>query len=172
MSPLPELPSDSTSKGNALGPGCIPATQWSIFLFFLTNYLAHCLTIKSQPADSGREIAVSALLALFFPSTGILQALDSIFRRARFVKGDELQQALRAGALCMVTRKSKWIPQDGDKLSNVYFDGLVREDPFHDVYNGTGRGDLDNPFGEDQYEMTTGLLNDDMHLTNEDGPTE
>ena len=123
MTPVP------TNSTGGLGPDsstnfrCTPATPWEAFLFFVTNYFAHCLTIKTLPAETPWEIGLSSILSLFFPVAGVLRALDSIMRHARFTSKDELQQALRAGALCMVIRNENWLPKDGDQMPTYSISG-------------------------------------------------
>lgn len=46
---------------------CTRATPWSLFVFFLTNYVAHCATVKSYPAETGAGMAVAVAMALFIP---------------------------------------------------------------------------------------------------------
>jgi hypothetical protein len=96
---------------------CSPATPWSIFVFFATNYLAHCATVKNYPGSSELDIAVATALALFLPSSGITRALFSIVRRSRFKRNrNPLERAALAGALRMVVRNEKWIPMVGDRV--------------------------------------------------------
>ena len=103
---------------------CTAATPWSAFLFFLVNFLAHCATVKSHPAETAAGMAVAVTMALFIPSSGILRALDALFRHSRFSPGNELQKAARAGALCMVVRDEySWVPRDGDVLTDVTISG-------------------------------------------------
>jgi hypothetical protein len=86
-----------------------------MFIFFVSNYFAYCATVKTYPGASPVEIAVASALALFIPSSGIIKAIDSMLRRARFrKKRNPLEQAARAGALRMVVRNGHWLPQKGD----------------------------------------------------------
>ncbi len=98
---------------------CVPTTYKSILLFLLANYLAHAATVKSYPGDTALSSLLSATWALFFPSSGVIRAMSSLIRHARFTGGNELQNAIRAGALCMVVRSPLWRPHDGDQLNNV-----------------------------------------------------
>lgn len=51
---------------------CQPATFTDIAIFYLANYLAHCATVKMQPGENGLSSFVSTVLALFFPTSGII----------------------------------------------------------------------------------------------------
>jgi hypothetical protein len=74
---------------------CSSGNWTSITLFIITNYLAHCATVKSYPGDSRYNSSIASLFALFFPSFGVIRAMNAIIRRSRFVRG-ELAQAARA----------------------------------------------------------------------------
>lgn len=94
---------------------CTPAKWTSVLLFYVVNYLAHCATIKSYPAETPLETTSAILCALFLPSSGISRAMDSIVRRPRLRKGlSDLERACVAGALCMVVRGREWRPKPGD----------------------------------------------------------
>ena len=84
--------------------------QWSDYVvFFATNYLAHAFTLVTRPGQHPIETIVSALNALFVPSSGALYALRGLFLRAG-PRGNELERAARAGALCTVMKKSNMFP--------------------------------------------------------------
>ena len=142
MNPVP------TNSTGGLGPDsstnfrCTPATPWESFLFFVTNYFAHCLTIKTLPAETPWSIGHRYIQALFFPVAGVHRALDSIMRHARFTSKDELQQALRAGALCMVVRNKNWLPKDGDKMPTYSISGCDVS-KLKSKARGSGREDED-----------------------------
>jgi hypothetical protein len=103
-----------------VGLQCSTATPWSVFLFFASNYLAHCATVKLYPGSSTTDTAVAAILALFIPSLGIIRALFSIGRYTRFRKNrNSLERAAAAGALRMVVRTEDWTPQEGDRIRPV-----------------------------------------------------
>lgn len=107
---------------------CSTATPWSVFLFLASNYLAHCATVKMYPGSTPLDTGVATILALFIPSSGIIRALFSIGRYARFRrKRNSLERAAAAGALRMVVRTEEWTPQDGDHISPVLNDeGEIR----------------------------------------------
>lgn len=55
------------------------------------------------------------MLALFFPVSGLMRAVNAIVRFGRWGSSD-LEKACRAGALCMVVRANGWLPSDGQTL--------------------------------------------------------
>jgi hypothetical protein len=83
---------------------------------FVSNYVVHLFSLKSYPGESYKERAVAMVATLFYPSFGLLRAVDQI--RCGFAgniktlsrRQDELQQAQNAGALCMVVRSIDWRP--------------------------------------------------------------
>ncbi|KAF5870861.1 putative pogo transposable protein [Botrytis fragariae] len=122
------VPNSTTQHGND-HILCLPIAKnyWpsvaAVIIFFATNYLAHAATVKSSPGDDTLLQGCNALLALFFPMSGLLRALNAIVRlpiRAR----NELEKACKAGALCMVVRAPHWRPKPGQK----FYVGVVLED--------------------------------------------
>ncbi|ESZ91994.1 hypothetical protein SBOR_7609 [Sclerotinia borealis F-4128] len=115
------FPNSTTQHGNE-HILCLPITKdyWpsvaAIIIFFATNYLAHAATVKSSPGDDTLLQTCNALLALCFPMSGLLRALNA-FVRMPILARNELDKACRAGALCMVVRAPHWRPQIGQKLS-------------------------------------------------------
>jgi hypothetical protein len=83
---------------------CQPTTFSDIALFYLANYFAHCLTVKTLPGESALASLSGIVLALFFPTSGVVRAVNAIIRNARFGAKDEIHGAARAGALCMIIR--------------------------------------------------------------------
>ena len=118
----------STSSSNHADPNpvCVHASGATVATFFFANYLAHCATVKTFPGESPFELSIAILLALFFPSSGVIRAFDAILRRSRFTNANKLQRAAKAGALCMVVRGETWHPRPGD------------------ILRGKGRADEDN----------------------------
>src|SRR5690242_11214581 len=97
---------------------CSPATPWSIFIFFLSNYLSHCATVVLYPGFSPADTAVATVLALFLPSSGITRAMFAIARYSRFKrKRNALERAAAAGALRIVVRNALWTPMRVTALS-------------------------------------------------------
>jgi hypothetical protein len=121
MSPLPNSTIALNQFTNHGDPDlfCTPSTTISVLFFFLANFIAHCATVKSYPAETNVELVVAVILALFFPSSGVIRALDSILRSSRLLQTNEAQRAAKAGALCMVVRTDKWKPQPGDVIRDV-----------------------------------------------------
>ncbi|KAL2023481.1 hypothetical protein VTK56DRAFT_2477 [Thermocarpiscus australiensis] len=118
MAPLAESLADvnSVNHGNVNGQ-CTPGTPWSIFLFFASNYLAHCATVKMYPGSSAFDTLVATVVALFLPCSGIIRALFSIGRHGRFRRNrNPLERAAAAGALRMVVRNQRWEPCEGDHI--------------------------------------------------------
>jgi hypothetical protein len=115
-----QVPNSTTQHGNA-HILCFPITKdyWpsvaAITLFFATNYLAHAATVKSSPGDNSLVQACNAILALFFPMSGLLRALNAIIRSPKSAR-NEVDKACRAGALCMVVRAPHWRPKPGQEL--------------------------------------------------------
>ncbi|OCL11883.1 hypothetical protein AOQ84DRAFT_286308 [Glonium stellatum] len=108
------IPINQTNAGNSVldhfsnhgDPNlvCTPSTKVSIVLFLFTNYLAHCATVVSYPGETGRSSGISGVLALFFPASGIIKAMNALIRRPRLFGKNEVETATRAGALVMVVR--------------------------------------------------------------------
>lgn len=124
MSPLPNSTLALGSFTNHGEPGlfCTPSTTVSVLFFFLANFIAHCATVKSYPAETNAELLVAVILALFFPSSGVIRALDSILRSSRLRRTNDAQRAAKAGALCMVVRTLEWKPQRDDVIRDVIWD--------------------------------------------------
>lgn len=97
------LPPGTTDHGS---PGliCVPP-QWTDFIvFFATNYFAHAATVVGRPGQSTAETVTGIIAALFAPGSGALRTLRYFIVRPVAIRGDELQRAAAAGALCMVVR--------------------------------------------------------------------
>ncbi|KAH6971191.1 hypothetical protein BKA56DRAFT_495746 [Ilyonectria sp. MPI-CAGE-AT-0026] len=82
---------------------CWPASWKDIIVFYLANYIAHTATVVNEPGQSTLVTILSAALALFFPGVGIVKGVQAITSGA-FLADTELQQAARAGALCIVVK--------------------------------------------------------------------
>ncbi|KAK3302696.1 uncharacterized protein B0T15DRAFT_543660 [Chaetomium strumarium] len=96
---------------------CSPATSWAVFIFFASNYLSHCATVRTYPGSSQFDTLIATVLALFLPSYGITRALFSIVRHSRLKRHrNELERAAAAGALRMVVRNNDWKPVEGDRI--------------------------------------------------------
>lgn len=133
------IPINQTNAGNSVldhfsnhgDPNlvCTPSTKVSIVLFLFTNYLAHCATVVSYPGETGRSSGISGVLALFFPASGIIKAMNALIRRPRLFGKNEVETATRAGALVMVVRDEQWKPKAGDEVYDVKFKGSPHSPP-------------------------------------------
>ncbi|KAK5110772.1 hypothetical protein LTR85_000734 [Meristemomyces frigidus] len=98
---------------------CVAGSPWKeallVVVFFATNYFAHAATVKSTPGDTTTITVRNIVLAVVFPMSGLMRALNAIARMARF-GASEIENACRAGALCMVVRSSDWTPKEGDAV--------------------------------------------------------
>ena len=97
---------------------CTPSQWTDVATFFFANFITHAATVKSVPGEVTLLTALSVIFALFFPSSGIIKALNAIYQHAIFARtplnSTPLNTATRAGALCMVVRTSKWKARPGD----------------------------------------------------------
>lgn len=96
---------------------CVPSKWTDILIFYAVNYFAHAVTVKSLPGEKLEETAYYIAMALIYPYSGLLRGIEAITRRAAWCRGNELQQAARAGALCVVVRDKTWKPLDGQIVS-------------------------------------------------------
>jgi hypothetical protein len=114
------VPNGTTQHGNERIL-CLPITShyWpsisAVIIFFAANFLAHAATVKSSPGDATHVQACNAFLALLFPMSGLLRALNALLRYSRAAQ-TELYKACNAGALCMVVRDRHWRPEDSADL--------------------------------------------------------
>src|SRR5271170_5768216 len=91
----------STRSSQSSELSCGPSTWETVILFYLFNYAAHALTIKSVPGEQWYDTAIWMLAALLEPFSGIYRACAAIARGP--IPGEtDLQSALRAGALCQI----------------------------------------------------------------------
>ncbi|TGO20014.1 hypothetical protein BTUL_0001g00210 [Botrytis tulipae] len=142
-----KVPNSTTQHGND-HILCLPITRdyWpsvaAVIIFFATNYLAHAATVKSSPGDDTLLQGCNALLALFFPMSGLLRALNAIVRLPILAR-NELEKACRAGALCMVVRAPHWRPKPGQ----TFHVGVVLEDD-RDVEDTDPEGQFGHDFSQ------------------------
>jgi hypothetical protein len=64
----------------------------------------------------------NSVSSLFFPNRGVWEGARAIMMAAKFGKND-LQKALRAGALCVVVRPHLWQPKAGEEVAGCVFHG-------------------------------------------------
>ncbi len=104
---------------------CVPTKAYDVLLFFLSNYLAHAITVKLRPGASMRETLWLSLNALLHPAGGINTALESILAWSwrtsptfPFFKMDpgSLETAKRSGALVTAMRTVDWEPAPSDEV--------------------------------------------------------
>ncbi|TGZ82990.1 hypothetical protein EX30DRAFT_339238 [Ascodesmis nigricans] len=111
--------STTTNVNTTSTPNLSPVssqTQWiQLCIFFLTNYLLHLATVRSRPGDTNRAFVLDALLALLFPFSGAVRAVECILRAPIFQK-NELKRIARSEAFCAVVRDETWTPRKGDKV--------------------------------------------------------
>lgn len=102
---------------------CIHGPEWRTALyittFFATNYLAHAATVKASPGDRTLVGIYHIISALLLPMYGLIRAANAIARRHKW-RGSSLENACRAGALCMVVRVPGWMPAE-----NQCFDAFL-----------------------------------------------
>jgi hypothetical protein len=119
---------EGTSDHNGPNLLCTPSGWQDIIIFFLGNYLAHVATIISLPGESANSRIRVSLASLFFPVSALLRGLSTILTRASFGRTD-LQEAARAGALCMVVRNQDWRPGPGDIVADAYLEKTKKKSP-------------------------------------------
>lgn len=96
---------------------CTPTKWTDILLFYVVNYAAHAATVKSRPGEKKKDIIIAMLLAFICPYSGVIRGIEAISRHSILGKGNDLQKAARAAALCVVVRSNGWMPEDGQTLS-------------------------------------------------------
>jgi hypothetical protein len=92
---------------------CTPAGWMDIVLFFLANYVAHLATIRIEPGSTWGTSFITFLSCFFFPLYGLQNALNSILHGS-MIAPEQIQKAVRVGALCMVVEgnaRSGMIPR-------------------------------------------------------------
>lgn len=102
----------------------------NILSFVLGNYVAHAASTITLPGEKTKVVVFTVVLALMFPGAGIRRGLDAIVSHAR-TSPTSLEQAARAGALCMVVRNEKWRPRPGERVDDV----IIRR---KDSWNSSG----------------------------------
>lgn len=127
------LAPDNTTQHGDSHLICPPATRSNIVIFLLVNYFAHAATVVSRPGSSVYEMIVVIINALLCPGAGLLRGYNTCIRFipavwSRFCRyarakcgfdqdyispfQDDLDLALRGGALCTLVRGPKWRPID------------------------------------------------------------
>jgi hypothetical protein len=104
---------------------CIPATWSDLATYFLFNYIAHGATVVSYPGETAFYVLLSVVVAILFPTYGVIRALNPILRHPYLMAKNDLEMAAQSGALCMLVRSSSWKSQKGDNLTNA----LIKDSP-------------------------------------------
>ena len=88
------VPSDWTDHGIE-GLLCTPASWIDIVTFFFSNYIAHAFTPVKYPAETKAENIKVAVLALFYPSFGLVRAINKLtrFRSTPWDKRSDVEKA-------------------------------------------------------------------------------
>lgn len=78
--------------------------------------------MKSAPGEKSVHKLLDFASALLFPYSGISRGIEALFRHSVWSSKDDLQMAVRSGALCAVVRSGDWEPTGGMELNNVSID--------------------------------------------------
>jgi hypothetical protein len=98
---------------------CTPPKVTDFLAFYVANYAAHAATLLSRPGESFASITLSALCALFIPSSGSLRTIRYLLLMP--IRGkDELDKAARSEALCTIFRKYKATGARGDWYDKIF----------------------------------------------------
>lgn len=100
------VPEGTTNHGNPKLL-CTPAKWYDYIIFFFSNYVAHAATVVPVPGQDLEASLFHIMMALCLPGSAIVRSVTMIARRAAIETKDPLKRARRAGALCVVLRKSK-----------------------------------------------------------------
>jgi len=102
---------------------CATADWQTVITFLLLNYATHALTVKSFPGDTMYDVATWSLAALLTPYSGIIRGCVSIIR-GKIWGDNELNNAVRAGALCAVVRSDSWRPYKNEIVTGCKISGI------------------------------------------------
>ncbi|KAF7513012.1 hypothetical protein GJ744_011278 [Endocarpon pusillum] len=97
---------------------CLPTHWVDVFAFFLTNYVSHAMTVKSEPGQALLTQIHTSLIALFLPTFGLVRGLSAVAQCAISSHSD-LEAASKAGALCVIVRSEDWQPMHGDRIEGI-----------------------------------------------------
>lgn len=120
---------------------CEETAWYDVCWFFFTNYLLHALSVRSLPGENAYSSTVFKLCCLLVPYTGVRRGL-SLISRASSLNPNDLQAAARAGALCMVIRKSDWRPEDGQTVAGCKIESIDGEDQYSERTGADEKGEL------------------------------
>ena len=113
-----EVPNGTTNHGEP-NMFCTPTTWSDIAEYLLFNYVAHGATVVSYPGEPAFDALLIVMVAILFPTFGVIRALNFIIRHPILTAKSDLEMAARSGALCMLVRSSSWKPQKGDNIRNA-----------------------------------------------------
>ncbi|RYP81204.1 hypothetical protein DL769_002096 [Monosporascus sp. CRB-8-3] len=133
---------------------CAPASWSDVLIFFLANYAAHAATVVTLPGESPFDTIRGMIIALVFPSSGVIKAIRVIATGAQTAP-TTLRAAARAGALCIVIKESEIKHERGEPLDSnflKFLEALIvktetdsndmdRRNPENSVGRGTELGD-------------------------------
>jgi hypothetical protein len=111
------LPPD-TSNHNTPGLLCTPTGWTDVAAFFLFNYVAHAATVLMLPGERSFDYAASVVGSLLFPALGLYRGVEAILSGALSSKND-LEKAVKSGALCMLVRSPDWSPVDKQSIQGA-----------------------------------------------------
>ncbi|KAI6777576.1 uncharacterized protein J7T54_005868 [Emericellopsis cladophorae] len=119
-----QVPNGTTNHGQP-DLYCVPP-DWKTFTeFFATNYLLHVLTVPAEPGEATSWLVFAAFAALVCPSAGVVRAIRVLERKPFWWRrGNDVQEALNAGALCTVVRT---VVQEGAR-DDGYFSPMIPEE--------------------------------------------
>ncbi|KAF8246575.1 hypothetical protein K440DRAFT_631102 [Wilcoxina mikolae CBS 423.85] len=103
---------------------CIKPAPWNqILSFFITNYVARIVTYKKTSGYEGLRDYASVFASLFVPFIGISSAAKTIARGSLFLGHTDIDRALLAQALCVITREEGWRPESGETVRGCRIEG-------------------------------------------------
>ena len=80
--------------------------RWqSIFTFFVTNYIAHALTIIPDPGANLFAQTIIRFSALMVPNIGLIGAIRSVMSYFLQGRSDDLHRALAQNALLILVKR-------------------------------------------------------------------
>ena len=95
-------------------------TNWrDVLVFFVLNYLAHAVTVPSQPGGKWQENSSWVFLSLLLPFAGLGRAIALVVNH--FVNdAEEVKRAMARGVVIVAARLPGWRPpQDREQLVYV-----------------------------------------------------
>jgi hypothetical protein len=92
---------------------CTPSQASDLAAFYLANFAAHAITVKSLPGEPLISYFLAMVLALFFPTSAVLRSIFAIYPMAIF-QSSPLKRASSCGALCAVVKKPEEKTKQGE----------------------------------------------------------